>query len=143
MFRKPRHHASARRQQPAGRWRRAALLLMLALAIVPGWAPVRSAAWAAEAAFLSAVEDVPLMPGLVEVAGAATIFDAPQGRIVETFATGEVGADAIRSFYGQTLPQLGWTAAGATEFRREGERLTLEITPAEAATTVRFTLAPQ
>jgi hypothetical protein len=28
-------------------------------------------------------------------------------------------------------------------FRREGEQLSLEITPGDAATTVRFTLAPQ
>lgn len=98
---------------------------------------------AADAAFLAGVEDVPLMPGLAEVEGAATVFDAPQGRIVETFAAGSVSADEVRSFYGQTLPQLGWTAASALEFRRAGERLSLEITPAAATTVVRFTLAPQ
>jgi hypothetical protein len=98
---------------------------------------------AADTAFLAGVEDLPLMPGLAEIEGAATVFDAPQGRIVETFAAGAVSADEIRAFYGQTLPQLGWIAAGPTEFRREGERLTLEITAAASTTTVRFTLAPQ
>lgn len=97
----------------------------------------------ADTAFVAGVEDLPLMPGLAEVDGAATVFDAPQGRIVETFASGAVSADAVRSFYGQTLPQLGWIASGSAEFRRAGERLTLEITPAESTTVVRFTLAPQ
>src|SRR3546814_8691143 len=71
------------------------------------------------------VEDLPLMPGLAEIADAATVFDAPQGRIVESYAAGTVAAAEIRSFYAQTLPQLGWTAvdagqAGPLEFRREG-----------------------
>ena len=113
--------------------------LPLALAAVPA---------AADTAFVAGGEDLPLMPGLAEVEGAATVFDAPQGRIVETFAAGAVSADDVRSFYGQTLPQLGWVAvdsapSGPTEFRREGERLTLEITAAASTTTVRFTLAPQ
>lgn len=98
---------------------------------------------AQDGAFVAGVEDLPLMPGLTEVDGAATVFDAPQGRIVETFAAGAVEPQAIESFYAQTLPELGWVAAGAREFRREGEKLTLEITPGAAATTVRFTLAPQ
>ena len=83
------------------------------------------------------------MPGLAEVQGAATVFDAPQGRIVETYAAGPVSADDVAAFYVQTFPQLGWTAAGRTEYRREGEKLTLEITPGADETTVRFTLAPQ
>src|SRR3546814_7081615 len=59
------------------------------------------------------VEDLPLMPGLAEIADAATVFDAPQGRIVESYAAGTVAAAEIRSFYAQTLPQLGWTAVDA------------------------------
>ena len=98
---------------------------------------------AADTAFVAGVEDLPLMPGLAEVNGAATVFDAPQGRIIESFASGAVSADDVRSFYGQTLPELGWVALGPTEFRREGERLTLEITPEASTTVVRFTLAPQ
>ena len=108
----------------------------------------RPAGAGAETAFVAGLEDLPLMPGLAEVAGTATVFDAPQGRIVETFAAGAVSADDIKAFYGQTLPQLGWTAsagsgAGPVEFRREGERLVLEITPGAKTTVVRFTLAPQ
>jgi hypothetical protein len=104
---------------------------------------VASSGAAADTAFVAGVEDLPLMPGLAEVQGAATVFDAPQGRIVETYAAGPVSADDVAAFYVQTLPQLGWTAAGRTEYRREGEKLTLEITPGADETTVRFTLAPQ
>src|SRR3546814_2954347 len=90
------------------------------------------------------VEDLPLMPGLAEIADAATVFDAPQGRIVESYAAGTVAAAEIRSFYAQTLPQLGWTAvdagqAGPLEFRREGERLTLEITPGQTTSGAKAT----
>jgi hypothetical protein len=120
--------------------RAAAVVLMLGL---PIGLPLLGAPAAADTAFVTGVEDLPLMPGLAEIEGAATVFDAPQGRIVETFAAGAVSADDVRAFYGQTLPQLGWTASGPTEFRREGERLTLEITAAASTTTVRFTLAPQ
>jgi len=116
------------------------LLVLFALALLLAPLP-RDAA--AEAAFLAGVEDLPLMPGLSEVDGAATVFDAPQGRIVETFAAGAVAPAEVERFYAQTLPELGWIAASAREFRREGEKLTLEITPGADATTVRFTLAPQ
>jgi hypothetical protein len=137
-----------RMRRSSNRFRRWRGLLCAALFAL---APIAAAA--AEGAFLAGVEDLPLMPGLAEVAGAATVFDAPQGRIVESYAAGAVTADEIRSFYAQTLPQLGWTAASPTAanpsgagqivFRREGEQLSLEITPGDAATTVRFTLAPQ
>lgn len=113
-----------------------ALSAPLVLAIAAG--PARG-----EAAFLAAVEDLPLMPGLSEVEGAATVFDAPQGRIVESFASGAVSAEDVLAFYSQTLPQLGWHASGAREYRREGEKLILEVTPGATETTVRFTLAPQ
>lgn len=117
--------------------RKTRLAIACALALVS--CPV-----AADTAFVTGVEDLPLMPGLTEVEGAATVFDAPQGRIVETYAAGDVTADEIVAFYGQTLPQLGWRASSATEFERAGERLTLEITSAAGEkTTVRFTLAPQ
>ena len=132
---------------PAGILRIAALALLLAgpAPAAIGWLAARDAA---ETPIVAGLEDMPLLPGLAEVAGTATLLDAPQGRIVETFAAGAVSADDIKAFYGQTLPQLGWTAsagsgAGPVEFRREGERLVLEITPGAKTTVVRFTLAPQ
>ena len=92
--------------------------------------------------FISAIDDLPLMPGLVEDAAAGMVFDAPAGRIVEAYAIGSVGRDAILRFYADTLPQLGWRADGATTFRREGETLDLEFADSDKTLTVRFALSP-
>ncbi len=78
-------------------------------------------------AYLSGVEDLPLMPGLSERRELATVFDSPSGRIVETFAVGAVSPAEVTTFYERTLPQLGWQNEGGGVFRREGERLRLEF----------------
>ena len=96
-------------------------------------------------AFVSGIEDLPLMPGLVEVDETTMVFDTPGGRIVEALASGPVSYDQVVSFYAATLPQLGWSAAGGTRFRREGETLELHFsdTPVVAGhLTVRFALSP-
>ncbi len=73
------------------------------------------------------------------------VFDTPSGRIVEAFAAGPVTRDQVLNFYAVTLPQLGWSRAGATRFRREGETLELHFSDTAAAAgrlTVRFALLP-
>jgi len=82
--------------------------------------------------FVPGVEDLPLMPGLSVLTGQDVVFDAPGGRVVEAWAAGQVSRQAVLSFYGSTLPQLGWTAAAPDLFRREGETLRLEF-PAAAS----------
>lgn len=49
-----------------------------------------SALSAQEQAFLSVLDDVPLMAGLAEETDDVVYFDTPAGRIVETYATGTV-----------------------------------------------------
>lgn len=95
-------------------------------------------------AFLSAIEDVPLAPGLTETANGGMVFDSPSGRIVEAAATGEASADQIAKFYAETLPQLGWQESGRLTFRRDNEilRITVEAGRKAAPLTVRFNLAP-
>jgi len=86
------------------------------------------------------------MPGLNQDAGAGTVFDTPSGRIVEAFADGPVAARDVDAFYAETLPHLGWRRLSAHRYRREGERLELQITPKSGdpgGTTVRFYLAPE
>ncbi|MHA1113545.1 MAG: hypothetical protein ACTSRY_03445, partial [Alphaproteobacteria bacterium] len=81
------------------------LLFAAALAAclaTPGPAP------AGDAGFVAGLEDVPLMPGLLEVAGAGFAFDKPSGRIAEAQAEGPFDADTVRAFYAATLLQLGW-----------------------------------
>lgn len=96
----------------------------------------------AAAGFLSIAEDVPLMPGLAESPDAATVFDKPSGRIAHTEAKGKVSAAAVRKFYADTLPQLGWQNIGPEHYRREMEQLRLSVTGRDGALTVRFELLP-
>jgi hypothetical protein len=93
--------------------------------------------------FVAGTEDVPLMPGLAPVAGSALAFDKPQGRIVEAQARGKVTRTAVRRFYGESLPQLGWTPAGPETWQRERETLRLELGGSDGDLTVGFTLSPR
>ncbi len=98
---------------------------------------------AQDARFVQEVADLPLMPGLSEVKDAGVVFDKPDGRIVEAYAQGEVERAAVLRFYSKTLPQLGWHEAGATNFQREGEKLSLDFLDGGGALIVRFTLTPE
>jgi hypothetical protein len=100
-------------------------------------------AWAAAEEFVAGTEDIPLMPGLVPIEGSSVVFDKPQGRIVEAQARGAVTRTKVRAFYAATLPELGWRAAGANAWRREGELLRLDFSGRDGNLTVGFTLSPQ
>ncbi len=95
------------------------------------------------AGFVGGFEDLPLMAGLAEVPEARVIFDKPDGRIVEAFAVGEVAAEAVRKFYADALPQLGWRPLDAGSFQREGEVLRIEVEEREGETAVRFAISPR
>lgn len=119
-----------------------AAVLAVALAAVCG---VGAGAQDAGIAFVSGIEDLPLMPGLAEVDETAMVFDTPGGRIIEALTSGPVSRDQVVRFYAATLPQLGWSADGETLFRREGETLELHFSdpPVVAGQlAVRFALAP-
>lgn len=118
--------------------------LLAALAVLTCLAAATPAA-AVEggAAFLSAIDDLPLMEGLSEAGDAGSTFDTPAGRIVEAYAEGPTASgDEVARYYAATLPQLGWATDGGAVFRREGEVLKVEIV-GERPLTVRFTLAPE
>lgn len=93
--------------------------------------------------FLSRLEDLPLAPGLSEDTAAGLSFDSAGGRIVEAYARGNMTEDQVLQFYKETLPQLGWTAESARQYRRSGERLRLELTPGGSGVTVHYSLSPQ
>lgn len=98
---------------------------------------------AAAESFLTAIADLPLAPGLAELTDQGLVFDKPGGRIVEAYAAGQTSSSAVRGFYAETLPQLGWQSAGEGSWRREGERLDLAVLSETGTILVRFTLRPE
>jgi hypothetical protein len=121
------------------RSRRTLACVLLVLGLVVD-APAPSVA--AEA-FVSSVEDLPLMPGLSEDKPAGLAFDSAGGRIVEAFATGTVSEDEVLRFYGETLPQLGWTTEAPALFHRGGETLRLDFQKDAKGLTVHYYLSPR
>jgi len=95
------------------------------------------------ARFFGGIEDLPLMPGLTELAGEAVIFDKPEGRIVTVAAEGALARREVLEFYRRTLPQLGWREQGPATYLRAGEVLRIEVTRRGQGVTVRFTVSPQ
>lgn len=124
------------------RFRSPMLAASMALAGFAASLGLAASVWAGSQ-FLSITEDVPLMPGLAESAETATVFDKPAGRIATTEAVGPVTASAVKRFYVETLPQLGWQVLAPDLFRREAERLRLSFSGRDGtALTVRFELLP-
>lgn len=129
--------------------RRIASVLVLLALLLPAWDAAGPAAGAeAPPAFLSGVDDLPLMAGLVEDMDSGVVFDTPAGRIVEAYARGRVEPARVLAFYAETLPQLGWRRQPAGGFRRDSEDLRIEVVAPGAAPAprgeivVRFALSP-
>src|SRR5882724_6717362 len=115
-------------------------LAMLALVLPPLGSPAPAAD---RTAFVAGVEDLPLVPGMKVVSDTVVAFDAAAGRIVEAYAIGPLTKRFVLDFYGQSLPQLGWTADRPDRFVRQGEALQLDFFGRDQQLTVRFTVAPQ
>ena len=99
---------------------------------------------AAADAFFLELEDLPIMTGLVENQAASMTFETANGRIVEVEASGAVAADAVRGFYAETLPQLGWVRVADGIFERDRERLQLDISDVGGGRVlVAFSLSPK
>jgi len=82
----------------------------------------------AAGSFLAGIEDVPVPPGFAENPSAGMVFDSPTGRIIEAVASGNsLNREQLLAFYAQTLPQLGWTRIGDSEFRSDSETLRITI----------------
>lgn len=93
--------------------------------------------------FVSASDDLPLAPGLVELAGRGHSFDSPAGRLIEAYASGNVKAAEVLAFYAATLPQLGWIRESDTRYRRESERLEFEPRSQGRGLLLRIAITPE
>lgn len=68
--------------------------------------------------------DVPLMPGLAEVADSRMTFDKEEGSIVETVLEGAVPRDKAQDYYAKALVGLGWAlteSRGSRQIYRRGD----------------------
>ncbi len=92
----------------------------------------------AEASYFASIEDLPLPPGFSERASAGEGFGSESGRIVLVAAEGELTPVAVRDFYYETLPQLGWSVSpqtdGALVFQRGREQLSFTVETANGRT---------
>jgi len=82
-------------------------------------------AWAVD--YLSAVDDLPLAQGLTEQKDKTTVFDAPVGKLITAYATGNVKAADVVDFYDSTLPQLGWEKTASGTYHRKAETLKIDV----------------
>lgn len=110
---------------------------ILALVLLLSFGPARADG------FLSVYDDLPLPPGMTEVADSGLSFDTPAGRIVEAYARGPVKAQTITAFYAATLPQLGWTKLADTQYRRDDETLKLDTQNEGKDVVLHFVIAPE
>jgi hypothetical protein len=102
------------------------------------------AAWAVSSPqFFSSIPDMPLMDGLTELTDQTVVFDKPEGRIIESVALIDGQApDSVLKFYGETLPQLGWTRAADLSFHRENEVLKMSVEGNEGKNFLRVNISP-
>jgi len=102
--------------------------------------------------------DIPLMPGFIEDEGSRVVFDTPEGRIIETRATGPDSANAVLDYYRLVLPSLAWaeiTEQGGAKSacnnavalcllaERDEEILIVKIKTLNAETTIYFSVNPK
>lgn len=116
-----------------------AMTVMLASA-----APLYAIAEGEETSFFASIQDMPLMPGLVELPDQTVIFDKPEGRIVESVASMEaLSPEAIKAYYESALPQLGWQPVADNSFIRKAERLQLGFESYGGENYLRLMVAPK
>ncbi len=96
-----------------------------------------------ETQFFSVLQDMPLMPGLVELADQTVVFDKPEGRIIESVAQiHSISEGEIRSYYESVLPQFGWSRIDGNAFVRGDERLQLSFEDYEDQSFLRIMVMP-
>lgn len=114
-------------------------LMILALC----WAGASFRTQAEPQRFFSVIQDVPLMPGLSEMADQAVMFDKPGGRFAESLADmGDLAPVSVAEYYARSLPQFGWQKSGENRYIRGHETLILEFEQSSGRALVRVSLSP-
>ena len=85
-------------------------------------------AWAQnDLQFVPGFEDIPLMPDMEVDEEGQVLFDTASGRIAEINVATTHPRQAVQKYYHDTLTQLGWHALDDFKFRREKEKLQLNL----------------
>ncbi len=98
--------------------------------------------------YIKILNEVPLMDNLYEVTDSAIFFDKPDGRIAEViYFSDSLSIDDVKSYYIETLPQLGWSRTDETSesilaYRREQEIFTIMISKSDGELVVKFNIFP-
>ena len=96
-----------------------------------------------EPQFFSALQDIPLMSGMEELADHAVSFDKPSGRISESFALiHDLKQGDVLRFYHATLPQLGWGRVSEYQFFRKDETLDVSFGEIEGQPIIKIMIDP-
>lgn len=94
-----------------------------------------------QAAFIEGAEDLPQMDELMQVDDLSMSFDAPEGRILQSYQQSEtLTQKQVETFYQETLPALGWTEVKKNVYERDNERLTLTFESQKGLLIVHFEL---
>ncbi len=94
-----------------------------------------------KADFIEGTEDLPQMDGLMQIDDLSMSFDAPEGRILQSYQQSEtLTKEQVESFYNATLPALGWEQIKPNVYEREMERLTMSFENKKDLLVVRFEL---
>jgi len=98
----------------------------------------------ASESFIEGMEDIPLVPNLIQDKPDNFSFGNEETRIVEAyFKSEELTSGKVENFYLETLPQLGWMFNGKSKntliFKRNQEELDI-ITESKNPLIIRITL---
>ncbi|MEE2996745.1 MAG: hypothetical protein VX700_06320 [Pseudomonadota bacterium] len=92
--------------------------------------------------FFSAIEDLPIAPGLIEAVDEGVSFGSVSGRIVTAIAYGGGDIYAYRGFYKKALPALGWRRGPDNVYRRDQEALSLDFENRNSLIKIRIRVVP-
>ena len=76
--------------------------------------------------FVHGIEDLPLFSGMHNSFEDLIIFDTNEGRFATTKIYGMVKYEAVKKFYNNILPNLGWQKIEKFKYKRDNETLTLK-----------------
>ncbi len=88
--------------------------------------------------------DIPVMNGFKEIKEYGYVFDKPEGRIIEAVAVAgnDIVIDDVKDFYKETLGQLGWVYVEDGIYKRENEKLSLNIYKDNNLVTLKLNIEP-